>query len=460
LRRPAIVGALVLGWVAGCGSTDPSSNSAGEPLAYSSSAIQGGTTDTTHNFAVGIIQHASQGVAFCSGVLLAPNLVATARHCVSQLTALTIDCATSMFTATLPAASIIVTPSATISRNSSPYYVSNIIVPTGPTAAGVCGNDIALLILSSNIQLPEYVTPAINPPMTDHTAYSTAVTAIGYGVTTPSDTNGTSAGVRRIKENIRLVCIPNDKTFVDCFSFQNARQFIDPKEFEGGDGTCEGDSGSGAFDQGNFGNSKWVAFGVLSRGGGTPEGGTCIGSVYTRFDGWSQLIIDAAGQAATMGGYSPPSWTGLPPSLPADAGGSSSPDSSSVSPLTDGSAVSACLANGAGCGADSDCCSVNCTSHDNLTYACAACDANNACNVGYVCHQGVCVVGVPPVDAGSADGGGSGTTVRAGCAVGPLERDKTLPWRVSGGLLAIAALGLVRRRSCRNSDSLSFRGDS
>jgi hypothetical protein len=460
LRRPVVVGALVIGLAAGCGSADPSSNSA-EPLAHSSSAIQGGTADTTHNFAVGIVQHSSQTVAVCSGVLLAPNLVATARHCVSQLTAQAIDCATSMFTGTVPASSLLVTASPTIMPRTSVFAgVSNIIIPTDATASNVCGHDIALLILSSNIQLPQYVTPAINPPMTDHRAYSTAVTAIGYGVSTPTDTSGTSAGVRRIKENVRLVCIPNDKIFVDCFSYPNARQFIDPKEFEGGDGTCEGDSGSGAFDQGSFANGKWVAFGVLSRGGGTPEGGTCIGSLYTRFDAWSQLLVDAAGQAAAMGGYSPPSWTGLPAQAPPDAG--PSVIDGSPNPPTESGVATACQTNGTVCGADGDCCSMNCVSHDNnQTYACLPCDDNSPCVDGYVCHQGVCVVGVPSVDAGAADAAGAlNPTARAGCAVSPVEQGETLPWRASAGLLAIAAMALARRRSCRNSDSLSFRGDS
>jgi len=35
---------------------------------------------------------------------------------------------------------------------------------------------IALLILAQNITLPDYVTPVINPPMTDHTRYSATIT--------------------------------------------------------------------------------------------------------------------------------------------------------------------------------------------------------------------------------------------------------------------------------------------
>jgi hypothetical protein len=470
LRKPVVVGTLVLAWAAGCGSRDPSTASVDESTANSSSAIQGGMADTTHDFAVGVLQHSvSQGgAAFCSGVLLAPNLVATARHCVSQISSVQIDCATAMFGSTMPVGNVLVTPSPTITQSSTFYRVASITVPP---ASAVCGNDIAFLILSSNISASGYVTPTINPPMTDHSAYTTVATAIGYGVDTPTDTMGTSAGVRRVKQNIKLACIPNDKTFTDCFSYPNARQFISPNEFEGGDGTCEGDSGSGAYDQGSFNNNKWVAFGVLSRGGGTPEGGTCLGSVYTRFDSsWAQLLIDTAGQAALMGGYNPPTWTGLPPSQGGDAGPALSDSSAPVSSSSDASApgsslkdggAAACTANGAVCGSDTDCCSVNCITHDtnavNRTYACTACDANNGCSAGFGCQQGVCVFGAPtliPADAGH------GATVRAGCAVSPLGSDAPLPWRTGAvALLAATLVAVRRRRICRNFDSLPPEGD-
>ena len=397
----------------------------GAPIARTSSAIQGGTTDTTHNFAVAVAQMSAQGVALCSGVLLAPNLVATARHCVSLLSSTTIDCSTSMFNGTLPAKDLFVTDSATIGANTS--FISVVGGTSGqdgiivPSDTKVCGNDIALLILSQPIQVPQYVTPSINPPMTDQRAYSTAVTAIGYGVDTPTDTTGASAGIRRIKEDINLICIPNDTTFTDCLSDPTWLQIATANEFEGGDGTCEGDSGSGAFDQGNFSKGNWVAFGVLSRGGVSPEGGTCIGSIYTRFDAYSQLIISAAQKAASLGGYSPPSWTGL----------STAVDASVVSPEAGSAAV--CLPNKAMCGQDSDCCSVNCISHDNnVTAYCTMCDATNTCADGFVCTQGVCVSANSSASSsgsgsasgsgnasGSASDGGSGLRSHgAGCSVG------------------------------------------
>ena len=161
-------------------------------------------------------------------------------------------------------------------RGFSEYAVSGGIVPTASNEDGVCGNDIALLILSTNIQLPQYVEPVINPPMTDHSQWATTVAAIGYGIDTPTDMTGQTAGTRRIKENISLVCIPNDTTFTNCFSDPSVEAILTATEFESGDGTCEGDSGSSAYDQTQFNAGKWASFGVLSRGGVSTDGTTCV----------------------------------------------------------------------------------------------------------------------------------------------------------------------------------------
>jgi hypothetical protein len=294
-----------------------------ERVVTTESAIQNGTADTTHKFAVGIVQTSQQQsgqVALCSGMLLAPNLVATARHCVANLSSAEITCATSTFGAVVATTDVLVTTDATIASKGNFVGVSSIIVPSGSSQTKVCGDDLALLILSDTISLPAYVTPVIDPPMTDHSTYGTTITAIGYGITSPSDTTGTTAGERRIKENVDLLCIPGDTTFTDCFSDPSASQVLSRAEFVSGDGsTCEGDSGSGAYDQGFFDKGEWVAFGVLSRGGVSSDGTTCIEPIYTRFDAWGSLITSAAVQAAAAGHYSLPVWAGGPDASAPDA---------------------------------------------------------------------------------------------------------------------------------------------
>jgi MYXO-CTERM domain-containing protein len=283
----------------GCG-TEPSG------ITESPAPIMGGTNDTTHTFAVGIVVQIGRNTALCSGALLAPNLVATARHCVAAISGNgSVTCGSTTFGTLTPATGFTVTTDPDIrSASATGYPVSQVVVPTGSNQTGVCGNDIALLILKSNISLPAYVTPVLSPPMTDHSVYSTTVTAIGYGVTSASDTTGNSAGTRRIKQNINLQCISGDKTFQDCLPQLQGQ--VTASEFVSDPGTCEGDSGSSAYEQDNFDAGRWVSFGVLSRGG--DYGSMCGSAVYTRFDAWASLIIDTAKQAAMMGGYTVPVW--------------------------------------------------------------------------------------------------------------------------------------------------------
>lgn len=357
-----------------------------EATAGSVEAIQGGTTDSTHAFAVAVVDHATasqQMVAICSGTLLAPNLVATARHCVAPTSdPENVQCATATFGSVVATDEVFVSNDTMLSLNTGYHAVDEIIVPPD---SPMCGNDLALLILHDSLPLPAYVTPVIDPPMTDHQVYSTTVTAIGYGITTPTDTTGKTVGTRRIRQNIDLECIPNDTSFADCYSDPNAKQAIAPQEFLVADGACGGDSGSSAYEQRNFNAGSWVSFGVLSRGSITDDGGTCYGNIYTRFDAWGPLLVNTAQLAAAKGGYPVPAWAAGDGGTPAGATGG------------------ACLPEAAGCNGDSDCCSNNCVSLSaSGPFACAACSASVPCDTGFVCSQGVCVM---PSDGGSNEPG-------------------------------------------------------
>jgi V8-like Glu-specific endopeptidase len=363
--------------------------------------------DATHTFAVGIVQTGSR-ISFCSGSLLAPNLVATARHCVTEPTSVQIDCSVSVFGPPRAATNFHVTTQTQITQTGDFVGVSKIIVPTGSDQTKLCGNDIALLILDRNVQLAQYVLPAIDPPMTDHAAYSTHVTAIGYGINTPTDTNGATAGVRRMKQNVGLVCIPNDTGFrPNCFTDPTASKVLSPNEFVSGDSsTCEGDSGSGAYDQGSFDQGKWVSFGVLSRGAVSQDNMTCIEPIYTRFDAWGQLLIDAANQAAGMGGYKVASW---------------------ALQLQDGEV----------CTADRSCMSKNCLSQDQKNFVCASPCSSGSCAAGFSCTQGFCL---PSARAPS----------RGGCDAAPTDGTGSVPLRSTvAAALALFGLIIAKRKSTR-----------
>jgi hypothetical protein len=184
-----------------------------------------------------------------------------------------------------------------------------IVPPTGR----LCGADLALLILDRTVDLPAYATPALAPALTDRTAYSNRVTAIGYGVTTPQDEAGLTGGTRRIEQGVAIACISGATTFADCLLDPALASLVAQGEFvSGGSSACAGDSGSGAFDQANFDQGRWIAVGIASRGSVSADGTTCVNPVYTRLDTWASLVVSAALQAASAGGYAPPAWAALP----------------------------------------------------------------------------------------------------------------------------------------------------
>lgn len=265
--------------------------------------VEGGKLDTsgTNNFAVGIT---SGQDAVCSGTLIAPNLVLTARHCVVADDGNEWVTCKTKFGPTLPASELKVTTSPNLYRASSFYPAKKILVPQ---ADGFCGNDIALIMLDKSIPETEAkpAIPVVQFDMTQSAQIGKQIAALGYGITNPS---ARDSGVRRVRENIGILCVPGSKALA-CTG--DLTELADSQsEFVTEGYVCSGDSGGGAFEQRSFATGKPFVLGTLSRGPQTNN--RCLAAIYTRTDMHADLIVGAALEAATSGGYRAPDWAAAP----------------------------------------------------------------------------------------------------------------------------------------------------
>jgi MYXO-CTERM domain-containing protein len=297
------------------------SGSPGDPLGSAGQSISGGALDAQDRNVFGLLIHGGGGVSACSSTLIAPNLLLTARHCVSMNLEDPVVCGKSAFGDLYPTSGIYAmnAPDISASQPDDWYRADDIRVPS--EGNDTCGYDVALITLHSNVPA-EVAVPAV-PRIDRDVQKGESYRAVGYGITPTED-----YGIRRLIAERVVQCEPG-----------TCRSGVRASEFVGDSGPCQGDSGGPAFDA----DGKVV--GVDSRG--TEE---CTTPVYSTVTAWRDLIMEVANDAAAAGGYEAPFWaqTGSsdpPVAPPVVDPNPSTPTAIALGDVCDGSA--ACVADAA-----------------------------------------------------------------------------------------------------------------
>lgn len=214
-------------------------------------------------------------ITLCSGALVAPNLVLTARHCVSRAVTATPSCDArgrshngDHLAEDVDPAAIAVYVGSQV-RPEVDVPVARAVRTLHPTGQVLCDSDVAFLVLDRPVIGTNILSMRLHAPV----EAGDVVVPVGFG---GGPLNIVGHKVARSKSTVLATGpIANAETGA----------VLGPREFEVDRATCRGDSGGPAID---VGTGEIV--GVVSRGGSCSGHGN---HVYTRVDAYNRLATAA-----------------------------------------------------------------------------------------------------------------------------------------------------------------------
>lgn len=268
-----VVGACALAGCAAPTNDRADALDAAEDEGRTSSAIVNGTPSTATQDAAVLITIGTDG-QFCSGALIAPNLVITARHCV-QGTDETTECGayTTRFAAETLGISVGAdATSATVAAHGKKTFVDS--------GTSMCSHDIALILLDQDVP-----GATVAPVRLDEAKAGEITTTVGYG----DNGFGTPTTTRYQRSSLKIDAVgPASQTYTTKDTKEIAFT-VHAGEIATGESTCFGDSGGPLFD------AQGRIIGMTSRG----LDSECIDrpSIFSDTASHAELIAQAATEA-------------------------------------------------------------------------------------------------------------------------------------------------------------------
>ncbi len=276
-----VLAALAISGAAGC-AAESADDAGNEPVlakvdtGSSDPTIYGGERDDDEGSIGGVVAlRVGAGGSFelCTGALVAPNVVLTARHCVTKNTTTSVSCDENGRSANGPhvvgdeaPGTIGIYTGASPVFSKRPLALAKAIV--SPQGDYLCDADIALVVLDRSLSVEPLAVRLEAKAQVGET-----IRAVGYG---QNDMNA-PIGSRFRKNALRV--LGQGK------GLSPSKTPLGEHEFEVGKSICQGDSGGPAISE-----KTGAVIGVVSRGGKCDED---FGHIYTTTAGFEAMFTQA-----------------------------------------------------------------------------------------------------------------------------------------------------------------------